>query len=86
LFGIKIKYKFADMMNKTIQYLLPFVVLFVLFLVGSIDVIAAGPPCDPSPGCSVNCCEPVPLDGGLSALLLAGIAYGAKRVFGKSKT
>lgn len=30
-------------------------------------------------------CVPVPLDGGLSALLLAGIAYGAKKVHGKTK-
>lgn len=72
------------MINKTIHNLLPFVVLLVLFLVGSIDMLAAGPPCDPSPSCVTNCCTPVPLDGGLSALLFAGIAYGAKRVFGKS--
>lgn len=35
-----------------------------------------------------NCppCAPVPLDGGLSALLIAGVAYGAKRIYGKSKS
>ena len=73
------------MMNKTIQNLLPFLVLTVLFFIGNVDALAVGPPCDPSPGCTVNCCTPVPLDGGLGALLLAGIAYGAKKVFGKSK-
>jgi hypothetical protein len=30
-------------------------------------------------------CPSVPLDGGLSALLIAGIAYGSKKAFGKSK-
>lgn len=37
-----------------------------------------------SPFCT-NCppCTPVPLDGGLSALLIAGVAYGAKKVYNK---
>ena len=44
-------------------------------------------PCCPIfPVCGVTCpaCVPVPLDGGLSALLIAGIAFGAKKVFGKA--
>ena len=38
------------------------------------------------PAC-VDCapCVAIPLDGGLSALLFAGVAYGAKRMYGKVK-
>jgi hypothetical protein len=36
-----------------------------------------GPPCDPSPGCTFNCCEPIPIDGGLVILLVAGLFFGA---------
>jgi hypothetical protein len=46
-------------------------------------------PCCPTPGtCNPGCpdCTPVPLDGGLSALLVAGLAYGSKKIFGKSKS
>ena len=31
-------------------------------------------------------CPSVPIDGGLSALLTAGIAYGSKKFYGKSKS
>ncbi len=71
-----------------------FAAFIVLMLAPSVDLFAAcGFPggCCPdalvgSPVCT-DCppCVPVPLDGGLSALLLAGVAYGAKRVYGKSK-
>lgn len=39
--------------------------------------------CCPTPGaCGPTCpdCTPVPLDGGLSALLIAGVAFGAKKL------
>jgi hypothetical protein len=36
--------------------------------------------CGPDPEC--RNCVPVPLDVGMSALLIAGIAFGAKRVYG----
>ena len=47
--------------------------------------------CSDSPPPAAFCsgcppCPAVPLDGGLSALLLAGVAYGAKRIYGKGKS
>ncbi|PCJ26002.1 MAG: hypothetical protein COA97_06750 [Flavobacteriales bacterium] len=72
-------------MNKILKNTVPFILLLLLFVVFGTDLFAAGPPCDPSPGCTVNCCEAIPLDGGLSALIIAGIAYGAKKIYGNSK-
>ncbi|PCI93567.1 MAG: hypothetical protein COB15_16180 [Flavobacteriales bacterium] len=37
-----------------------------------------GPPCWPPSNCDI------PLDGGLSFLLAAGVAYGLKKVYGKA--
>ena len=40
--------------------------------------------CCPVPdACGPTCptCPPVPIDGGLGALLIAGVAYGAKRIY-----
>lgn len=64
-------------------------IFLLLMFIPSVDLLAQGPPCCPSP--TLPCaglqppCVPVPLDGGLSALLLAGVAYGAKRVYSKAK-
>ena len=44
------------------------------------DGLAGHPLCTGCPPC-----VPVPLDGGLSALLIVGVAYGAKRIYGKAK-
>ena len=76
---------------KKVHYI--FLLAFVgLMLLPTSELIAAcippQIPCCPVPGtCGPTCppCTPVPLDGGLSALLVAGIAYGAKKVYGKSK-
>ncbi len=76
---------------KKIHYIF-FLAFFGLMLLPSIDIVAqCFPPqftCCPVAGaCGPACptCTPVPLDGGLGALLIAGVAYGAKRVYGKSK-
>ena len=39
----------------------------------------------PNPFCGLFCptCTEIPLDGGLSALLIAGVAYGVKKVRSK---
>jgi hypothetical protein len=77
---------------KKIHYIM--LLLFVgLMVLPNIEIIAQcippQLPCCPTPGaCGPTCpdCTPVPLDGGLSALLFAGVAYGAKRIYGKSKS
>ena len=78
------------MMN-TIKYILPFLVLGLIIFLPVADVFAQGPSCCPFPPDVSTCgglppCTPVPLDGGITALLVAGIAYGAKRMYGKSKS
>jgi len=76
-------------------YILPFLLLGLIILIPCCEVFAQcgpgpagtenGNPCCAFafPGCSCPVCTPIPLDGGLSALLIAGVAYGAKRVYGK---
>ena len=68
-------------------YYIFIVAFFVLMLFPSLESAAACfPPqftCCPTPGtCGPTCpdCTPVPLDGGLSALLIAGVAFGAKKL------
>ena len=76
---------------KNFNYIV-FAVFLLLMLFPSVDILAQA--CTFPGGCCPdgfppqfcpNCppCVPVPLDGGLSALLIAGVAYGAKRVYGK---
>ena len=68
-------------------------VFTLIFILPGADVFAVCPfPCCPAHLSAGQCaalqcapCAPIPLDGGLSALLVAGIAYGSKKVFGKSK-
>jgi hypothetical protein len=81
------------MINMRYIYLLLLVGIFILL--PGIDAMAqCFPPqftcCPPELGpgaCGGACptCTPVPLDGGLSALLVAGFAYGAKKIYGKPK-
>jgi hypothetical protein len=82
---------------KQIKHILPIIIIALFILMPSIDAIAQcgpgptgeenGNPCCVFnfPGCICPVCTPVPLDGGLSALLFAGLAFGAKKVMGKSK-
>ncbi|MGB0882632.1 MAG: PID-CTERM protein-sorting domain-containing protein [Vicingaceae bacterium] len=79
---------------KNFNYIV-FAAFIILMLIPSVDLFAVctfpGGCCPDQlgqghPACT-DCppCVPVPLDGGLSALLLAGVAYGAKKVYGKVK-
>lgn len=77
---------------KKINYIV-FTAFLLLMFLPSVDVLAVctfpggccpdGFPPQFCPDCPP--CVPVPLDGGLSALLFAGVAYGAKKVYGKVK-
>tara|TARA_B110000091_G_C13417191_1_gene310595 strand:- start:172 stop:411 length:240 start_codon:yes stop_codon:yes gene_type:complete len=76
---------------KNFNYIVFTVFLVLVFLPGA-DLVAQtctfpggccpdGFPIALCPGCPP--CTPVPLDGGLSALLIAGVAYGAKKMRSK---
>lgn len=63
-------------------------ITIVLFLaLSGIDVFAAGPPGPPGGGGGPSCWPPpcVPIDGGLSFLLIAGALYGGKKIYDISK-
>jgi hypothetical protein len=64
----------------------PIIILFAAFFSFSLDSIAAGPPGPPmGPGtCWPNPC-PIPLDGGISFLIAAGVALGGKKIYGLRK-
>jgi len=61
-------------------------ILFIFFLCLSID-LNAQPPDPGGGGGGPNCFPPpcVPVDGGLSWLLLAGSIYGGKKIYDQSK-
>tara|TARA_B100000508_G_C11398152_1_gene246879 strand:+ start:143 stop:367 length:225 start_codon:yes stop_codon:yes gene_type:complete len=64
-----------------------FSILVIFILSFSFDLYAQGPP-DPGGGTGGPGCFPppcVPIDGGLSWLLLAGTAYGGKKIYDLSK-
>ena len=79
---------------KKIHYI--FIVLFLgLMIFPNVELLAqctgpvgdGGDCCAVPPLCGPTCppCTPVPLDGGLSALLIAGVAFGAKKLRGNFK-
>jgi hypothetical protein len=78
-------------MKKILLNIKPIVFLVGFFLLLSIDIYAAGgPPTFPGGGGGPpgGCWPPstcIPIDGGLSFLLVAGAAYGAKKIFDHSK-
>lgn len=55
---------------------------FLFFAFGMQEIFAAGPPGPPTgpPPCWPPPCT-VPLDGGISLLIAAGIAYGGKKIY-----
>ncbi|NCP91251.1 MAG: hypothetical protein GW827_13675 [Flavobacteriales bacterium] len=59
-----------------------FITIFFLALSG-IDVFAAGGPSNDPPPCWPPPC--VPIDGGLSFLMVAGALYGGKKIYDISK-
>ncbi len=68
----------------------PIAILFIIaFLAANYSSLAAGmgPP-PPGGGMGPNCWPPpcVPIDGGITFLLVAGAAYGAKKVYDLRKT
>lgn len=71
--------------------ILPYIVLLAVFFIFNIDLFAAGPPGPPNGGGGppAGCWPPsscIPLDGGLSFLVAAGIAYGAKKAYDNKKS
>ena len=57
--------------------------LLFFFLSGSQSLFSAPPP----PPNKLSCWPPpcIPIDGGISALIVAGAAYGAKKLYNKKK-
>ena len=75
-----------------IKSLKPILVLLGMFFLANIDMFAGGPPGPPGGGGGGppgGCWPPsscIPIDGGLSFLIAAGVAYGGKVIYGISKT
>ncbi len=68
----------------------PILLLLAIFFISNIELFAAGPPGPPGGGGGPpgGCWPPsacIPLDGGIGFLLLAGVAYGGKKVYDISK-
>jgi hypothetical protein len=63
---------------------LTFLLTFILALTCSQYLLAAPPP---PPAVKPPCWPPpcIPIDGGISALIAAGAAYGAKKLYDKKK-
>jgi len=59
--------------------------IIVLFVVLGTGTLFAAPP--PPPAGQPPCWPPpcIPIDGGISALITVGIAYGAKKLYDKKK-
>jgi hypothetical protein len=81
-------------MNK-VNYIFPILIILVLIFLPGLELFAQGPPGDCCPAALLPICggtlppcqtEPIPLDGGLSALLIAGVAFGAKKLRGSLKS
>lgn len=77
-------------MKEVKKYIKPLVLLLFLLVTFSIDLLAGGPPGPPGGGGGPpgGCWPPsacIPIDGGLSFLLLAGAVYGGKKIYDTSK-
>lgn len=61
-----------------------YICLFLFVLSGSQTIFSAPPP---PPSTNPPCWPPpcIPIDGGISALIVAGAAYGAKKLYEKRK-
>jgi hypothetical protein len=75
-------------MNQVVRYILLFSFLMLIFICLPALVSAQGPV---DPGCAPDCnCRDdrtiCPIDGGLTALLAIGVAYGIKRYKGSRRT
>jgi hypothetical protein len=60
-------------------------ILVVFFVVVCSQSLLSAPP--PPPSVNPPCWPPpcIPIDGGISALIVAGAAYGAKKLYDKKK-
>ena len=58
-------------------------VVFFMFVCSQSLLSAPGPPPAINPPCWPPPC--IPIDGGISALVAAGVAYGAKKLYDKKK-
>lgn len=60
-------------------------ICLVLFVVTGSQSLFSAPP--PPPAVKPPCWPPpcIPIDGGISALIVAGAAYGAKKLYDKKK-
>ena len=77
-------------MNIKFKHILKPLVFITLCIGFSVIAYAAGPPGPPTGGGGPpgGCWPPstcIPLDGGLSFLLMAGVAYGGKKMYDISK-
>lgn len=78
-------------MKEVKKYIKPLVLLLFLLVTFNIDLLAGGPPGPPGGGGGGppgGCWPPsacIPIDGGLSFLLLAGAVYGGKKIYDTSK-
>jgi len=80
-----VKYNMTKIIYKTI-----FLAILLVFLVPVTNALAqaTGPcdPIDPEPDCeNWDADNAVPIDGGASILIAAGVAYGLKRAYDKRK-
>jgi len=68
------------------KHIVIFVFTFFLFIIPGVKVYA-GPPNPPAGGGGPPCWPPpcIPIDGGLTFLLIAGAAYGGKKAYDISK-
>ena len=68
----------------------PILLLLAVFFISNLELFASGPPGPPGGGGGPpgGCWPPsacIPIDGGISFLLLAGFAYGGKKAYDISK-
>lgn len=63
---------------------LAYILLLIFIVTGSQSLLSAPPP---PPATKPPCWPPpcIPIDGGISALIIAGAAYGAKKLHDKKK-
>ncbi len=73
---------------KQIYKLKPLLLLLLLVVLSGTAMLAAGPPGPPGGGTGGPPCWPppcVPIDGGISFLLAAGLLYGSKKIYDNRK-
>lgn len=74
-------------MKRIVKKLLVVGIVITTCMLASNDTFAGGPPGPPSGGGDPPCWPApcVPIDGGISFLIAAGLAYGGKKAYGSIK-